>query len=185
MILSAPFAVSLTLAAPPPTLTIFSVNAYLRQTTTSLPKDGTPRVIQGARRYIVREGMLGAYSDPGWAARARAGKGAPGSTGIILDSRREGAAESGFWRFTKVGRLVSARLDRSASRFVDEELRPSFPQPCDSTLRPSTLPGTVTSLRFSSQLVVDVVFTEESSDPAHDGRVKIATLYDREVHISS
>lgn len=58
-------------------------------------------------------------------------------------------------------------------------------QPNDSTLRPSTLEGTVTPLRFSSSLVVEVVFSEESADPKHDGKVKIATLFDREVHISS
>ena len=58
-------------------------------------------------------------------------------------------------------------------------------QPNDNTMRASTLPGTVSPLRFSTILVVEIVFNEESSDPQHDGKVKIATLFEKEVHISS
>ena len=58
-------------------------------------------------------------------------------------------------------------------------------QPNDNTMRASTLPGTVSPLRFSTVLVVEIVFNEESSDPQHDGKVKIATLFEKEVHISS
>ena len=107
MILSAPLGVTLTLASPPPALTIFAVNAYMRQTTTLLPTDGVPSQIVGGRKYIVREGERGACGQPAWASRARAGKGAAGGNGIILDARRAGAEERAFWRWTQVGRLVS------------------------------------------------------------------------------
>lgn len=117
MILAAPLGVTLTLASPPPALTIFAVHAFMIQVTTVLPCDRPPSQIVGARRYIVREGERGASGVPGWAARARAGKGAPGGNGIILDNRREGASKGEYWRWTKVGRLV-----RRVSRLLAEEV---------------------------------------------------------------
>ncbi|CED83662.1 hypothetical protein [Phaffia rhodozyma] len=132
-------------------VTVYAINCYMVQTTS------ITSTRPGRRHEIIRGPRRFVYQEGA-------------KSGYELDGFAEKAREAGdvvldgdkhagkVWTWGRVGRI-----------------------PHDDIIRSTTLPGTKTSLRFTCELVFEIVFTEKT-DPS---TVKIATLYKEQVMLAS
>lgn len=106
-LVAGPFNASLTLAAPPPSLTIFAINAYLVQTTKIVsPKPGGRTAeFKCRKQYLVREGERDGYSFEMFASQTRK------RGQLVFDGSKigkpGGLKKGEMWTWSKFGRIVS------------------------------------------------------------------------------
>ena len=106
-LVAGPFNASLTFAAPPPSLTIFAINAYLVQTTKIVsPKPGGRTAeFKCRKQYLVREGERDGYSYEMFASQTRK------RGQLVFDGSKigkpGGLKKGEMWTWSKFGRIVS------------------------------------------------------------------------------
>lgn len=133
--------------------------------------------VKGPKQKIFSVGPRDGYTVAGFAERAR-------KKGTLVFDGASGAGRdaSGSWILKEMGRLVSLFI----KQLKTEEGNQLFPfasfQPDDNAIRPTTVPGTKTDLRFTSELSVDLVFSESSHG---DASLKVLTLLRQDVFLTS
>ncbi|KAL7410512.1 hypothetical protein BDY24DRAFT_399306 [Mrakia frigida] len=147
---------SLVLVAPPPSLAVFAIQSYIVQTTTiTSNRDRTKTAVKkSTKKWVLREGARGGWTLPNFAATSRA-------QGVILDGSKVDLGEGQVWKWSKAGRL-----------------------PDEAHIAPTSLPGTETSLRYSNELFVEVIFNQSGPGIVDEG-VKIAPLFQRPLVVAS
>ncbi|CED85045.1 hypothetical protein [Phaffia rhodozyma] len=153
-IVASPLGLSFTLFGVPSIMTIFAIRCYLFQ---HVVIKSTRR--QGRVEHARSPRKLICLDGPadGYSNKGFAQKARKDKTTLLEGKSLQG----GEWRWRKVGKLL------------DED-----------SIRPTTLPGTKTSLAFSSELVFEVIFNE-TTPGGPEGEVKCATLYKHNVNIAS
>lgn len=108
MTIASALCASLSIASPPPTLSIFAVSVYVQQTInlSSMRDASKTSCIKGPVRYIIKEGVDSGCGQSGFAERAR-------KDGTVLfcaaasESRgSKGKQREEGWSWKGIGRLV-------------------------------------------------------------------------------
>lgn len=109
-LVGAALGVTLTLAYPPKTLTIFAFQVCIQQTIqlSRTPKDKVVE-IKGPKKIVFSAGPTGGFAAKDFADKTRKeGK-------VVFDGRAEGVRDAdGGWMLREMGRLVSQRLEGKA-----------------------------------------------------------------------
>ncbi|KAL7416340.1 hypothetical protein BDY24DRAFT_379347 [Mrakia frigida] len=151
-----PLRIFLSLHSPPPTLRVYAIKVYIEQ-------KGDLTSFRFRPTKTTRVLLKGSVLESGW-------KGPYGSNSLsrLLQDGREGeemlfdASVGDAWTFEQVARI-----------------------PDDMVLRPSTYPQTDTSIRISSELVVDLYFTLTPTDPpSTPTKVMIASVLRQPVFLA-
>lgn len=131
--------------------------------------------VRGPKRSIATQGPKSGWGEPWFSERTRRCR--THDDGVVLDTRsigtrgealnpqtlRNRGTPGDHWRWRKIGRI-----------------------PISDQMRPTTVAGTKTGLRFSVELGVEVVFNFSGPGcSAEDEKVKVAILYKNDVHLSS
>lgn len=179
-IVAAPVSLSMNLLAVPRDLTIYALNVYIQQYVTIAPSSSTEtHTVASSKAYILREGSTSGYATEGFATAAR-------DQGlIVLDGQH---MQGECWDWSRIARLVCLCLivffSLKSVWFIGSDIEPSLEQPMSDKIRPTTLPGTDSPLRFQSELVFEIVFSREPAEVANP-KIKIATLFNKRVTIAS
>lgn len=180
------------LPSPPPGLTVFAASVYVIQTveiTSDRDGEKSHRLVR-PKAYAMMEGAEGPYAAKDAAARMRKRKGSVLWEGG--DKRKGQVRGEEGWRLEKMARMVSAhtvdKVQSSRASFTDLPLRlfcDVHSQPDDFHTRPTTHAGTVSSLRVSNEIVVELVYSFPPTSPGLPETVMIATLIRQPIVICS
>jgi hypothetical protein len=172
----------LSLPCPANDVTIYGARAYVCQTVRSRSASGgEAQTMAGPKRSLFSSGYLEGWQAADFAARA-AEKHA--SELLLVPGRPAGEKEDG-WTLSCSGILVRTRPRRPL--LPPQQLTDRLPSLTlqDAALRPTTLTaakGSTAGLAFSSELVVEVFFSQRGTGAGpDDGRLMIATLYRKSV----
>lgn len=101
LLIGAPLVLSLTLLAPPPTLAILGIQAYVIQTTILTPSLQASSSRTSSKKWILREGVTSGWSKSGFAERCRR------EGRVLMDGKKVKLKDGDVWKWVGVGRLVS------------------------------------------------------------------------------
>jgi hypothetical protein len=103
-----PLSCKLTLAAPPPDLTVFGIQVYLIQTVRLCSPTGRIEMVESPRQSILQAGYLDRWQQPDFVRRAKNEHWAE----LLCDGSIQGGCKGDVWEWAADGVLVRLDFER-------------------------------------------------------------------------